>query len=90
MTTRHTTTRNRHRAKLARGKPPCGICGGAIDYSLPYMDPGEYVVDHIIPLSRGGEDTIENKQPAHRRCNRTKSDRVEDVSIIRRSGSLRR
>lgn len=87
---RHTTTRDRHRRAIARGTPPCGICGGVIDYALPYMDPGEYVVDHIIPLDKGGADDLGNKQPAHRSCNRTKSNKVEDVSIIRRSGSLRR
>ena len=34
-----------------------------------------YVVDHILPLSAGGPDTIDNKQPAHRVCNRQKSDK---------------
>ena len=33
-TPRSTTIRYRHRATLARGKPPCGICGNPIDYTL--------------------------------------------------------
>ena len=39
-----------------------------------------YVVDHILPLSAGGPDTIDNKQPAHRVCNRQKSDKVSGIS----------
>ena len=65
-TGRNTTTRDRHRKTIAREEPPCGICGGAIDYGLPHLDPGSYVVDHIIPLNRGGDDALANKQAAHR------------------------
>jgi 5-methylcytosine-specific restriction endonuclease McrA len=34
---------------------------------LYYLDPMAYVVDHIIPLAKGGEDALPNKQAAHRR-----------------------
>jgi 5-methylcytosine-specific restriction endonuclease McrA len=78
MTKRNTTQRDRDRAIIRRTKPPCGICGGEIDYSLHYLDPMAYVVDHIAPVSRGGEDTLANKQASHRTCNRTKSDKTED------------
>lgn len=54
---RHTTTRDHHRRTIARTKPDCGICGQPIDYTAPYLDPGEYVVDHIIPLANAGHDT---------------------------------
>lgn len=77
-THRNTTTRDRHRAVLRRGKPDCGICHGPIDYTLPHLDPGEYVVDHIVPLARGGLDELENKQPAHRECNRLKADKTTE------------
>lgn len=85
MTTRSTTTRvprdnsaehKRHRAQIRRTRPPCGICGQPIDYSLHYLQPMAYVVDHIIPLAKGGADTLDNKQAAHRACNRTKSDKL--------------
>lgn len=33
-------------------------------------------MDHIIPLARGGTDTPENRQLAHRLCNEIKSDRL--------------
>ena len=66
---------------------PCWICGKPINYNAPHLDPGEFVVDHIIPIARGGPDVIENTAPAHRACNRAKSDRAY-APIIRTSGAL--
>lgn len=77
-TVRDTNTRNQHRRRLRAQRGDCGICGNEIDYSLHYLDPGAFVVDHVIPLNRGGEDTIDNCQPAHRHCNRVKSDKMPD------------
>nr|WP_280140779.1 HNH endonuclease signature motif containing protein [Nocardia vulneris] len=54
------------------------MCKQDIDYTLPHLDPGEYVVDHIIPLNKGGTDDLANKQPAHRACNRAKSDTTNE------------
>lgn len=78
MTARSTTIRDQHRKLIARGNPPCGICSEPIDYALPHLDPGAFVVDHIVPLNKGGEDVIENKQAAHRACNRAKSDKLAE------------
>ena len=77
-TGRNTTTRDKHRAFIRRAKPDCGICHEPIDYTLHYLNPKAYVVDHIMPLHRGGLDVIENKQAAHRDCNRLKSDKLPD------------
>lgn len=74
---RNTTTRDRHRRAIARTKPPCGICGNEIDYTLRYPDPMCYVVDHIVPVNKGGPDELDNKQAAHNTCNRLKWDTVE-------------
>ena len=79
-TGRNTAVRDRDRPAIARTKPPCGICEQEIDYSLPHLDPMSFVVDHVVPLNKGGADTIDNKQAAHRSCNRTKSDRLADES----------
>lgn len=67
-TGRSTTIRDRHRKIIARGKPPCGICGNEIDYTITdHLDPMAYVVDHIVPVAKGGPDELANKQAAHRR-----------------------
>ena len=82
-TDRNTTVRDRHRRRIARGKPGCAIepClfpGVPIDYEADHLDPLSFVVDHIVPRNRGGADTIDNKQPAHRACNRAKSDKLPE------------
>lgn len=75
---RNTTVRDRDRKAIARTKPPCGICEGDIDYALPHTEPMSFVVDHIVPLNKGGLDELGNKQAAHRQCNRIKSDKLAD------------
>lgn len=77
MSRRNTTTRDLHRSIIRENEPPCGICGKAIDYTLPHLDPGAFVVDHVQPLHKGGADVLENKQAAHRACNRWKSDKTD-------------
>lgn len=78
---RSTTTRDQHRRAIRRTKPPCGICGEEIDYSLRSPHPDSFEVDHVLPIARGGADTLENKQASHRRCNRDKWHKVaEDLA----------
>lgn len=84
---RSSTARGRDRAIIARSKPACWICGSDIDYTLDWPDPMCFVVDHKMPLARGGSDTLENKAAAHNHCNSKKRARV-DAPIIRRSGTL--
>lgn len=43
----------------------CGLCGERVD-------PTDFHVDHIVPLSAGGEHSYANSQVSHPRCNRTK------------------
>lgn len=76
---RSTTVRDRHRAAIARTKAGCHICETPIDYTLPHTHPGAFVVDHVVPLARGGADTLENKAAAHKWCNRDKSDKVANT-----------
>lgn len=55
----------------------CGICGQPVDFSIKTPDPMSAVIDHIIPVSRGGHPSdIENLQLAHWSCNRQKSDKL--------------
>jgi 5-methylcytosine-specific restriction endonuclease McrA len=52
------------------GATACGICGVA------YVEGDDRTLDHIIPITRGGGDTPENVQSAHRLCNSRKGNRV--------------
>lgn len=53
----------------------CGICADGIDLSLSYPHPMSVSLDHIVPLSMGGDDLRENVQAAHLRCNQSKGGR---------------
>ena len=86
---RSTSTRDRHRKIIARSKPPCALCGEPIDYGLRYPHPDSFVVDHIIPLNRGGDDVLDNKTASHNRCNRLKSDRLDGGPTLRVSDFFR-
>jgi 5-methylcytosine-specific restriction endonuclease McrA len=47
----------------------CGICNEPIDKTLKWPDLGSVSIDHIIPLSKGGNHTKVNTQAAHLGCN---------------------
>jgi 5-methylcytosine-specific restriction endonuclease McrA len=56
----------------------CHLCEKPIDLSAPRgtgLDGWEQglQVDHVIALSRGGDDTLANVRPAHGKCNILKS-----------------
>lgn len=79
---RNTATRDRHRKIIARDEPPCGICGDPINYALPSDEPMSYVVDHIVPYSVSNDDSLANKQAAHKVCNGIKSATMPDPEGI--------
>ena len=84
---RSTTRRTRLRAAIRRTGAGCHICGQPIDYDLPHTDPMSFVVDHVIPLQRGGNDDLTNAQAAHALCNARKGTK-HHAPIVRRSGAL--
>jgi 5-methylcytosine-specific restriction endonuclease McrA len=47
----------------------CGICLACIDSELKWPDPMCATLDHVVPLSLGGDHTWENVRAAHARCN---------------------
>lgn len=59
---------------LNRWGTNCHICSKPIDLEAPTQcgEPGwkkGLHLDHVIPLSKGGPDTLENVKPAHGGCN---------------------
>lgn len=53
----------------------CQICGSEVDREVLHPDPLSATLDHVVPLSRGGDHTAENSVLAHLRCNLLKSAR---------------
>jgi len=47
----------------------CQLCGRKINKRLKYPNPRSGSIDHIVPLSRGGNDSPVNVQATHLRCN---------------------
>lgn len=84
---RNTSKQNRFRARIKAARPACHICGQAIAWEADHLDPMSFVIDHIIPLAKGGEDALSNLAAAHRLCNSKKRARLI-APIVRRSGSL--
>jgi HNH endonuclease len=63
----------------------CHICGLMIPDSI--VSPGHSLygtVDHVVPLSLGGQNKIENRRAAHRMCNSRKAH--HDVEALDRFG----
>lgn len=58
----------------------CALCADPIDKAHHYPLPSSASIDHIVPLSRGGEDTLANVQLAHLGCNWSKGARTQDAT----------
>lgn len=54
----------------------CHICGKQIDLTLKSPHKKSFSIDHIIPVSLGGNDTLDNVLPAHRNCNSSKGTKL--------------
>ena len=50
----------------------CGICLQVVGKKFDSNHPRAATVDHIVPLSDGGDDVLTNLQLAHRSCNSKK------------------
>ncbi|MFJ8871081.1 HNH endonuclease [Streptomyces sp. NPDC102473] len=58
-----------------RDEARCRLCGDLVLMSLKVPHAGAPTIDHIVPVSRGGNDTRANVQLAHFRCNSVKGAR---------------
>lgn len=54
----------------------CGICKNPVDPWLTWPDGQSKSLDHIIPMSKGGEHVRSNVQVAHLDCNTRKSNSI--------------
>ncbi len=52
----------------------CGICRRLVPF-------GDFTVDHIMPISRGGSHRRTNLQIAHKACNSGKGNRINPTGF---------
>ena len=63
----------------------CYICNNPIDFDAPRKGEGSnysFWPDHVIPTSRGGENTLKNVRPCHKTCNISKSDKTYEEYML--------
>lgn len=73
----HRTVYESNRKKIIKTQNICGICGKPVNKTLKPPHPLAPVIDHIIPVNKGGHPSdIANLQLAHATCNRQKSDKL--------------
>jgi 5-methylcytosine-specific restriction endonuclease McrA len=54
----------------------CGLCEAPVDVDARWPDPRSASIDHVVPVSVGGEHTYGNVQLAHLACNMSKGARL--------------
>ena len=73
---------------LKRWGTACHLCGEEIDLSVPRHAKGGsdwptgLQLDHLIPISQGGPDIIENVKPSHAVCNLKRSKSLVDLDNL--------
>lgn len=62
----------------------CGICRRKVSRALAYPDPKSASLDHVVPLSEGGEHSRANTRLAHLDCNVQRNNRGgnEQLSLV--------
>jgi 5-methylcytosine-specific restriction endonuclease McrA len=65
----NTRWRNARRRTIARSGGACQLCGDPLAPQAPAKHPDATEVDHIVPLSQGGDPySLDNLRAVHRRC----------------------
>lgn len=62
----------------------CFLCGGIVDKSLPYTNPGAPEVHELIPVSLGGDPLDrDNVRLTHKLCNQKQGNkRMSNMGIV--------
>ncbi len=60
----------------------CHICGDPVDRGAVVPDLAAPVLDHVVPLARGGSHSEANLKTAHFYCNSVKRDLVDGWSAV--------
>ncbi|HWB35949.1 MAG TPA: HNH endonuclease [Rugosimonospora sp.] len=61
----------------------CWLCGQPIDLALHHTHRMSYTVDHIDPLSLGGDPlNLDLLRPAHRSCNSSRGNRPPPPRLV--------
>lgn len=71
---RRRVTRERRHLEHNPELAVCWLCGDPIDMELPSDHDRAFSLDHIVPVSRGGDEARGEARPAHRQCNSSRSD----------------
>ena len=61
---------------LERYGRTCYLCTRPILYGTDSVHPLALTLDHLLPVSMGGRDVVDNLRPAHRACNEDKGERA--------------
>jgi hypothetical protein len=61
--------------------PDCRYRSRKINRRYKYPDPRSPGIDHIVPLSLGGDDTSVNKRAAHHGCNMARGNRMGEEQL---------
>ena len=68
----------------------CELCAGKHDYRFGALTLHNLSFDHIIPVSRGGENVLRNLALVHHQCNGIKGDRPHGLMqrVLQSDGAL--
>ena len=64
------------------GETVCPVCETDIDIELRRPHPGACEIDHVIPTSKGGDDTWGNIRLTHAHCNQRRNDLREGERVV--------
>lgn len=75
----------KNRGVILSSQEVCALCGNYVNKELKYPHPLSPVVDHKIPITKGGHPSaLDNLQLAHNTCNNKKSDKLgEEASAYK-------